>query len=303
MSINKFITICLCCFLFPLIFNRCGSGKKINTLGPDEYQPIYKDNGGRKRTTIFNKNKVQQEKEFVALLSTVHELRLKNKPSTISKGNLSEVDKQIEKTIEETELKVRELEKKIRAINVESADSHEQILKYMKEVNDLLCGRIGAINKFLNKRISKIYADVSFEIGSSKISPKGLSQLEKDVVSKLIKDAEEWRNYVNDCNQKIFENDLFVLVVNIDGYADQQGTTENNQKLSAERALTVKREISRQLTETVTVGKINIVFDKIFANGHGEELPPGLTQKGENDPNRRVCLISSIVGPSTLLKN
>lgn len=299
MPFPKVVIVCIYYLLTAFLLNSCSP--KISSPQHDKYEPIYKDNGGKKRTTILNKNKVQQEKEFMALLSTVHDLTLKNKPSLSTNVNLSEVDSQIERTINETESKIRELERKIRSINVQSPDSHEQILKYMKELNDLLCTRIGAINKFLNKRVSKIFADVSFKTGSSDISPGGVSQLE-GVSSQIIKDIEEWRSYVNDCNQKIFENDLFVLVINIDGYADQQGSTEINVRLAAERAVAVKKEMLRQLGELVTTNRINVIFDNIYAKGHGEDLPPGLTQKGENDPSRRICLISSIVGPSALLK-
>lgn len=297
----KIITnICLCCFLAALFLNSC-SPKFSNPSNPENYHPIYKDNGGKKITTFINKNKVQTEKEFMALLRTIIDLTSK-RPTPPTTENISDVDITLLKAINETEDMIRELERKIRAVNVQSADSHEQILKYMKELNDLLCTRIGAINKFLKKRVSKIYADVSFKTGSSFISPLGISQLE-GVSSQIIKDVEEWRSYVNDCNEKIFENDLFVLVINIDGYADQQGSTETNISLSSERAVAVKKEMLRQLGEMVTTDKINVVFDKIHANGHGEDLPPGVPQKGKNDPGRRICLISSIVGPSALLKN
>ena len=48
--------------------------------------------------------------------------------------------------------------------------------------------------------------------------------------------------------------------------------------------------------------KVNIVFDKIYSNGYGEQLPPGVQRKGDDDPERRVCLINYVIGPSALLK-
>jgi len=299
MSILKYIILCFSAFV---LMSSCFSPKQ--NLNPrfDDYQPIYKDNGGKTRTTFLNKTKVQQEKEFMALLKTIYSITLPLKPSIKAGSNLSEVDKEIETVIKDTENKIRILEQKIRKIDLNSTSSHEQLISFMKELNDLLCNQVGAINKFLNKRVNKIFGDISFATGSSKISPKGEEQLSV-IIYQITNDVNEWRSYVSSCNQKVFENDLFILVIEIDGFADQQGNAASNFKLSSERAEEVKRILLEKLNTLILKEKINIVFNKVYSKGHGEELPPGAIQKGANDPNRRICLISSVVGPSKLLNS
>jgi outer membrane protein OmpA-like peptidoglycan-associated protein len=250
---------------------------------------------------MFNRSKVLQEKEFMAALKAIHEVQLNRPTEYTSKNNSSEVDKQIEEVLKATEDQVRALEAKIRSVDINSSKAHEEILTYMKELNDLLCSRVGAINKFLNKRVNKIFGDVSFNTGSSQVSSKGVEQISR-IISDIEADIQSWRSYVNECNQNLFENDLFIVVINVDGYADQQGALNTNLKLSADRAKEVKKLITEKLNDLVVKRGLKIVFDKIYSDGHGEELPPGVQPKGQNDPNRRICLISSVVGPSKLLQ-
>lgn len=78
------------------------------------------------------------------------------------------------------------------------------MLTLLKEINDLKCKRIDAINKFLNKKINKIIGDISFNTGSAKISDKGISEINK-INTELINDIEEWRKYISDCNEKVLK--------------------------------------------------------------------------------------------------
>lgn len=283
-----------------IVLVGCAPTKTFSS-GSDDYVPIYKDNGGRIRTTVFNRSNVLQEKELIAALKAIRGVEIKGISQYFNKDKGSEVDRQIEDVLKATEEQVRVLEAKIRSVDINSSKAHEEILAYMKELNDLLCSRIGAINKFLNKRVNKIFGDISFNTGSSKISSKGVEQINR-IISEIEVDIESWRSYVNECNQNLFENDLFILVINVDGYADQQGSSNANLKLSADRAKEVKQLITNKLNELVVNRGLKIVFDKIYSEGHGEELPPGGQQKGVSDPSRRICLISSVVGPSKLLK-
>ncbi len=206
-----------------------------------------------------------------------------------------------EKAITETNNLLYTIAKKIEGKKIKNVKDYEEILETLKELRELKCKRVDPITKFLNKKINKIYGDISFKTGASLISEGGKSEI-NEIINEIKKDIEVWRNYVNDCNERVFESELFVLVIDIDGYADQQGASNKNQTLSQERASSVKTEIIRQLNSLVVKEKINIVFDKIQARGFGESLPPGVDQKGEDDPSRRVCIINSLVGPAVLLK-
>ncbi len=266
-------------------------------LSYQNYKPIYTLNGGNRKTHFLNIGKAQREKEFMALLKVLGNKQDLNK---IAKP-ISKVDSVIYNATIETNNKIAELQKKISKIDLNSSSSHEEILNLLKEINDLKCERIDAINRFLNKKVNKILGDISFKTGESKLSEKGKKEIEKIILS-IVQDIEEWKSYVNECNEKIFENDVFVVVIDASGYADGQGSLQNNLNLSQSRAIAVKEEIITQLKRIIKDKNINIVYEKIFAKGYGEELPPGVIQKGDDDPARRICLISSVIGPSSLIK-
>ncbi len=288
------------CFLFVGALQSYSQMSVINCL----QQPVYKENGGYKKTTIFNKGKVKRESVSLLVCQLLEQTKIQTRTSSRTEYKNGQQDatyNEIEKAIKETNQQILEIAKKLDGKKINSHKEYEKVLEILKELNDLKCRRIDPIRKFLDKKIYKIYGDISFSTGSSVVSGSGKKEI-KNIVNQIRADINEWRQYVSDCNEKVFENDLFVLVIDIDGYADQQGSTESNQNLSEERAKAVKTEIIKHLNDLIIVEKINLVFDKIQARGFGEQLPPSLSQRGENDPLRRVCLINSLVGPSSILK-
>ena len=281
--------------LFLIVFVGCVNMLSAQTI--DAFKPIYKENGGKRKSTIFNKKKRNREKIQIEILTMLDQM----KPVVLkdNTGQPGGPQTTIDSLIKESAELIDQLYTQAQNINIRDVDSYEQLLNLLKEVRDLKCKRMDPIYKFLRKNTKKLYGDISFSTGSSNVSRYGTDQI-KTMVSQIEADILEWREYVNECNQKVFENDLYILVVDIAGYADQQGGAYDNILLSEERANAVKLELIKELNGLISK-KVNIIFDKIYVKGYGEELPIGTTQKGEDDPERRVCLITSLVGPSALL--
>ena len=266
--------------------------------------PVYKDNGGYKKTNIVNKAKVKKEAaqiQICEMFANLEDLVSSNKRTEYSNKEKDAVYAEKEAAIINANNKLVAIAKKLEGNQLKSVKDFEQVLEILKEVRELKCREIDPITKFLDKRINRIYGDISFRTGSSEISSNGINEI-SGIVKELVSDIFEWRTYVNECNERTFENDLFILVVDIDGYADQQGSSSSNLVLSQKRAEAVKLELIRQLNDLVVSGKVNVIFDKIQARGFGETLPPGTIDAGLNDPKRRICIINSLVGPARILK-
>jgi outer membrane protein OmpA-like peptidoglycan-associated protein len=266
---------------------------------------VYKDNGGTRKTYFFNKGKVKREAFFLEACRIINDLTIsiQRKESGLL-GNIeknSSIDSVILKSLIASNKELDALTKQANSINVKNTQDYDKLLDLLKKLRDLKCKRIDALTQFVNKKTNKLYSDVAFSVGSSDISRNGITEISK-LVDNIIREISEWKNYVSSCNERVFENDLFILVVDISGYADQQGADALNLTLSENRAKSVKLEIIKQLNSIVKNQRVSLIFDKIQTRGYGEELPPGATQSGQDDPSRRVCIISSLVGPSSLLK-
>jgi outer membrane protein OmpA-like peptidoglycan-associated protein len=290
MSLIKF-------FLFIISFHFISYISYSQSLALGNYKPIYKENGGYRKTNFLNKAKVKREKVLVEAFTLIEQMERVVIESKVEKDN--SVDTLMVKLIKESNRRLAEISEQTKNIDISDVDSYDKLLNLLKNLRDLKCSRIDAITKFINKNTNKLYGDISFNTGSADISGNGVNELEQ-LVNKIENDISEWKNYINNCNERVFENDLYILVVNIGGYADQQGSTSQNMILSEERANAVKVELVRQLNKLISRG-VNIIFNKIRVIGYGEQLPPGVQQKGEDDPTRRVCIISSLVGPSAIL--
>lgn len=270
-----------------------------SSLAPCDKKPLFKENGGKRITTFLNRGKVKREKIYIEICEALKGLT--KIPDIKSIDPSSSVDTTLLKSIAVSNKMLVELSERASAISPKNVKEFEELLGILQQIRELKCKRIDPIVQFLKKNTNKLYSDVSFRVGASEISQNGRTELGK-LVQKMQSDIKEWRNYVSDCNERVFENDLFILVIDISGYADQQGTSANNLLLSEERAKAVKVEITKQLNLVIKSNNVNLIFDKIQTKGQGEALPPGVIQKGEDDPARRVCLITSIVGPSLILK-
>jgi outer membrane protein OmpA-like peptidoglycan-associated protein len=260
------------------------------------YEPIFKEHGGQQRTTLFNKKEVQREKEFIAIIKGMP------KPvdvNTVVKKIDSEADKAVVEAYKEFNKKLFQLEEKLSKLQPYEKGIEEEYQNLLIELNNLLCDyKEGLV--LLEKKVKKLYGDVSFKTASFEITGKGKDNL-KEIIENIESEVERWRKYTTQCNQNIFQNDLFVVIINIDGYADQRGKEQSNLILSQKRAIEVERLLKSELTSLVLNKKIKIVFDKVYSEGYGEKLPPGIQQGPEDDPNRRICIISYIVGPSRYL--
>lgn len=266
--------------------------------------PIYKDNGGWKKTNLINKGKVKREAALLVLCDLFRKMEDQIKSNVKTDYANKEKDAiylEKERAIIETNSKLLTIAKKLEGNKITSAKDYEELLEILKELRELKCREVDPITKFLDKRVNRIYGDISFKTGSSEISIAGKNEIAV-IIKELISDINDWKAFVSDCNEKVFENDLFVLVIDIDGYADQQGSAGLNLTLSQKRADAVKLEMIRQLNDLVVNKRINLVFDKIQSRGFGETLPPGNIETGANDPKRRICMINSLVGPARLLK-
>lgn len=173
------------------------------------------------------------------------------------------------------------------------------MLEIPTKINDLKCKLIDGANRLLIKT-NKIFGDVSFNSGKSNLTKRGKEELD-EIASSIETEVNGCKNYLNTCNERVFENDVFVVVIDIDGYADAVGVSKLNLSLSKYRALEVKKQLENKFFELVENKRPNIVFKKINAKGYGEKLPPGISASTNNDPERRVCYIYSVVGPSKLL--
>ncbi len=273
------------------------------TLQSCKKSPVYKDNGGYKKTNLFNRAKVKNEAAQIQICELFVGLEGELKKTKREEYYNKEKDAiytEKEAAITNSRNKLVAIAKKLEGNELKSVKDFEQVLEILKELRELKCREIDPIRKFLDKRINRIYGDISFRTGSSEISPNGITEI-SGIIKELVSDISLWRSYVNECNERIFENDLFILVVDIDGYADQQGSSSSNLILSQKRAEAVKLELIRQLNDLVVSGKVNVVFDKIQARGFGETLPPGTINAGVNDPKRRICIVNSLVGPAKII--
>ena len=263
----------------------------------ERWKPKYQANGGWKKSTIFNSKKVESEARFKELLDKWPTPKPPNPP--INESNEPEVDIAKRKAVEQYNQKLYELEDKLSQIDINKKGVEEDYENLLIEMNNLICNYQEGLT-LLEKKVQRLFGDVSFQTGSAEISGNGKKTI-KGISESVKEEVKRWKVYVNSCNKKIFENDLFVVVINIDGFADQRGSEPSNLALSQKRAKTVEKVLRNELASLVKGENVRIVFDRIYVEGHGEKLPPDVSQGPENDPNRRVCLISYIVGPARYL--
>ena len=268
----------------------------VNRHDVKSYKPKYYDNGGGVKTNFLNKKKVAVEKAIIIELIRKEKINIAKLPSINNDGATTNA---IKDEILDINRQIENLENRLNNISNDDTNAHQKMLDILVEMNDLKCNLIDGTNRLLIKT-NKIFADVSFNTGKSNLTKRGKDQLD-NIVTSIEKDIYEWKRYLNSCNERIFENEVFVVVIDIDGYADAVGSSSTNMNLSKERALEVKKQLENRFFNLVEQKRLNVIFNKINAKGFGEKLPPGVYQSTGDDPERRVCLIYSVVGPSKLL--
>ena len=173
------------------------------------------------------------------------------------------------------------------------------IILKLVEINNLYSNIIQPYVEIYNIKVKELQGDFSFKSGSHKLTESGQKDIEA-LVQSIENDIIEWKKYVNNFNHKIFSNEVFKLMVVIDGYADKQGSDESNLILSAKRAEEVKNYFEKMLDPLSK--KHKVIFD-LNAYGKGETLPPGIEDNGkETDHRRRICRIMSVVGPKSFME-
>ena len=174
------------------------------------------------------------------------------------------------------------------------------------ELNDLLYNYVYPIGELIvsNKEIKNISADISFDTGSSILTKQGKVAITQ-LIETITKDIAEWKVYLDQHNENIFDQEDYKTILIINGYSDLQGTgnaterSEKNLELSKKRAAAVAAEFEKQLAELNT--KLKLTYNVKFY-GQGENLPPKQVENGKvNNPDRRITTISMVVGPKILL--
>ena len=271
----------------------------------------YKGQTGEKEVTKSNKNRAEREKAlFLALEKADAAQRIvEQQKAEMDKIDTTERVEDIElalvKIYERTEDIIAELNK----TSPYSLNGHKKTLELAAELNNLLQNYIEPLKKMIesNKEVRKIGGDISFEAGSSDLNKSGRKE-----VSKLVKSMQDdkimWDKYLLDHNTNIFNDSIFKLMIVINGYADEQGSNdenvrkEQNKLLSEKRAQAVSDELMRQFKAQKS--NTEIIVD-IEINGRGEMLPPEINaaQAKKNSAERRISRVSMVLGPKILLYN
>ena len=294
-----------------IIFIICSCATNNSLRKPVFKTTTYKGQTGEKEVTKSNKNRAEREKAlFLAMEKADAAQRIvEQQKAEMDKIDTTERVEDIElalvKIYERTEDIIAELNK----TSPYSLNGHKKTLELAAELNNLLQNYIEPLKKMIesNKEVRKIGGDISFEAGSSDLNKSGRKE-----VSKLVKSMQDdkimWDKYLLDHNTNIFNDSIFKLMIVINGYADEQGSNdenvrkEQNKLLSEKRAQAVSDELMRQFKAQKS--NTEIIVD-IEINGRGEMLPPEINaaQAKKNSAERRISRVSMVLGPKILLYN
>lgn len=285
-----------------LIVSACGNSKikyekgTVSTSDEKPKKPRYTANGGEINTNAFNKRRVERERINIQTNKLLDKILDTLKPD--GAGGIS-IPK-VEQIRLECYKKINLLYEELKTINPYTKDGYKRSLEMQVEINDLWENSIQPLNKIANNiKVKELQGDFSFKSGSHKLTESGQKDIEA-LIQSIENDIIEWKKYVNNFNHEIFSNEVFKLMVVIDGYADKRGSDESNLILSAKRAEEVKNYFEKMLDPLSK--KHKVIFD-LNAYGKGETLPPGIEDNGkETDHRRRICRIMSVVGPKSFME-
>lgn len=298
-----------------LMISSCGnvdsfSKKKYNIktsrISEIDKKPIYIDNGGEKKTNFLNKRRVEKERNLINLIQLEKTYLAAKEILAKQGGDISKIPSthrisKVEQKRLECENKINLLYEELKLINPNTKEGYKRSLEMQVEINDLFANSIQPLEMIISKNIEvkELQGDFSFKSGSYKLTDSGQKDIELFIQS-IENDIIGWTKYVNNYNQQIFSNEVFKLMVVIDGYADKQGSDESNLILSEKRAEEVKNYFEKMLIPLSK--KYKVIFD-LDAYGKGETLPPGIEDNGkETDVRRRICRIMSVVGPKPYME-
>ena len=304
LKITRLINGICICLLICTVSCKVGKYNRGTVNNPENYQAKYKDNGGKMPTLFFNKGKVVKETQYMTALAILKKAREdggkppKGKRTPKEVGKIDSTEVVIDMVSAKIQEEIDELYKEFEKIDPLDDNAHKTILEVLTKVNDLYYKKINPYKILKNKSVNTLSSDLSFNTGKSKLIQEGYTEINA-LIKKIEHEILDWKAYVDDHNNEIFATDRFKITIHINGYADKQGSSENNQKLSTERAEEVREAFVIELKKLSA--NHSLVYSVNF-EGKGEELPPGTMDTGkDNDPKRRVCVITSVVGPMKLI--
>jgi outer membrane protein OmpA-like peptidoglycan-associated protein len=277
-------------------------------LKPKFKTTIFRGVQGETDVNNFNRKQAEREKSLAATLEKADEAlrRLEDQKkmfySIDSSERIQEIDVQLDKLIERT----KQIIDLLNETDPYSPAGNEKALRLAVELNDLLYNYVYPIGELIvsNKEIKNISADISFDTGSSVLTKQGKLAITV-LIETITKDIAEWKVYLNQHNENVFDQEEYKTILIINGYSDLQGAgnatdrAEKNLELSKKRAAAVAAEFEKQLAELNT--KLKLTYNVKFY-GQGENLPPKQVENGRvNNPDRRITTISMVVGPKILL--
>ena len=269
---------------------------------------IFRGVQGETDVNNFNRKQAEREKSLAATLEKADEAlrRLEDQKkmfySIDSSERIEEIDFQLDKLIART----KQIIDLLNETDPYSPAGNEKSLRLAIELNDLLYNYVYPIGELIvsNKEIKNISADISFDTGSSILTKQGKVAITQ-LIETITKDIAEWKVYLDQHNENIFDQEDYKTILIINGYSDLQGTgnaterSEKNLELSKKRAAAVAAEFEKQLAELNA--KLKLTYNVKFY-GQGENLPPKQVENGKvNNPDRRITTISMVVGPKILL--
>jgi len=269
---------------------------------------IFRGVQGETEVNTFNRKQAEREKSLAATLEKADEAlrRLEDQKTMFysidSSERINEIDVQLDKLIERT----KQIIDLLNETDPYSPAGNEKALRLAVELNDLLYNYVYPIGELIvsNKEIKNISADISFDTGSSLLTKQGKLAITV-LIETITKDIAEWKVYLNQHNENVFDQEEYKTILIINGYSDLQGSgnaadrAEKNLELSKKRAAAVAAEFEKQLAELNT--KLKLTYNVKFY-GQGENLPPKQVENGKvNNPDRRITTISMVVGPKILL--
>lgn len=269
---------------------------------------VFRGVQGETDVNNFNRKQAEREKSLAATLEKADEAlrRLEDQKkmfySIDSSERIEEIDFQLDKLIART----KQIIDLLNETDPYSPAGNEKSLRLAIELNDLLYNYVYPIGELIvsNKEIKNISADISFDTGSSILTKQGKVAITQ-LIETITKDIAEWKVYLDQHNENIFDQEDYKTILIINGYSDLQGAgnaterSEKNLELSKKRAAAVAAEFEKQLAELNA--KLKLTYNVKFY-GQGENLPPKQVDNGKvNNPDRRITTISMVVGPKILL--
>ncbi len=222
--------------------------------------------------------------------------RVEKNPNSSSEDFLEVVDKKIDE-IEEIQQEVNQFapNRSFALDNSKDQEDFERIRQYQQKISQL-GQEINAIYVSFDRELDKkLQSDIYFKTGSYNLSQQGEKELKEIVEVDLKNMIEEWNK------EEVYKNKMKKLKINVVGYADLQGSynierrKSFNLSLSEKRAASVREVIQKHLKILENKHALNI---ELQHEGKGEEPPPGLADLDKvNNPDRRICTISSYVIP------